>query len=189
MAGKRGPKTKEKVVDEIIRLKRRNPGYTASDIKRGLEKDFKDRKVFIPKERAITSILKKNQDKITPSPQDQPWSIGICIKNDIPSSTIPLLIKIQAVHGDRKDLLTIRQALWIAKLYPVLRPLLEKEYSEDSKAQISNLLSIVNAYSIREEIAEIHEQQSPDTSDLDEIFFIKGDVTPEATSRAEFDEM
>lgn len=62
--------------------------------------------------------------KSLPSPLDQPWNVGLCMKYNIPSTFVPELFELQRLWGDR---ITIREARWLAHLRPMVQKLMEKE--------------------------------------------------------------
>jgi hypothetical protein len=115
-----------------------------------------------------------------PSELDQPWNIGACDQFNIPADIIPILIKIQklkAANNEEKDTLgkiTIREALWVARLFPVAEPLIARLFVGDED-NLWWLTLIVSSYVHREQISEQMNEQYPDTSDLDGLYFASED--------------
>jgi hypothetical protein len=179
---KRGPTTKQELVEEIISIKRGDKGsqFTADTIIDELKRRHKNMKSF-PKARTIYNIIKKNKDRITFDPQNGIWSIGVCEKYKIPYDSIPTLIKEQHLRettnlgpGD----LTIREAIWLLRLYPLIMPILKKLFSKEKEDPLiwHSMVSLASRqYSFKEQLAEVSEDSYIDTSDLDYIFFINED--------------
>jgi len=115
-----------------------------------------------------------------PSELDQPWNIGACDQFNIPADIIPILIKIQklkAANNEEKGTLgkiTIREALWVARLFPVAEPLIARLFGGDED-NLWWLTFIVSSYVHREQISEQMNEQYPDTSDLDGLYFASED--------------
>jgi hypothetical protein len=71
--------------------------------------------------------------------------------------------------------LTIRRALWIVKLLPLLK-------EKDAKGiDLTKLYIIASIYSRREQLSEIDKKPYADTSDLDKIFILNKDVLQSQT--------
>ncbi len=110
---------------------------------------------------------------------DQPWSIGACAEYNIPPSIIPTLIKLQKskAANDEKGSpgqITIREAQWVARLYPVAQPLINKA-TNDNEGRLWWLSLSVSGYVQRERIGEQMNEQYPNTSDLDRLYFTNKD--------------
>jgi len=170
---KRGLKTKDYLVNEILLLKKGDNRLTAKDIREKLVELHPNSK-SIPKERAIYKILERNKDKTISSELDNRWSVGSCLKYDI-SLDIVLSVHRQILPYDR--FLTIRRARWYSTLYPILFPLLESTYPGQLEENRLRLFQITSYYSRAEQIAEIDGNDSPDTSDLDNTFLINHEFT------------
>jgi hypothetical protein len=193
----RGPKTKPDIITDILLLKKNDVDgkLSAKDIREKLLKIYKGSKKYIPKERAIYNIIKKNKDKVIISPLDSPWSIGCCEKYNIPADIIPTLIEYEQV-GQPK--FTIRQARWFARLKPVVYEMsAAKRPLEDSLAGLSivttegdkigvpaphndlrlALLAIIAyQYAAEEQVSELESEQYADTSDSDFTIFTEGKI-------------
>jgi len=119
---------------------------------------------------------------------DQPWSIGACAQYNIPSDIIPVLIRIQKFRapGEREDLLgeiTIREAQWVARLFPVAEPVVNKPFIND-EGRLQLLSLIVDCYVQRERVSEQMNEQYPNTSELDRIYFANEDLLSEDSLEA-----
>jgi len=132
-----------------------------------------------PTEDTLTRMISEARNK-QPSELEKPWSIGACTYYNIPTDMIPVLIKIQklkAEYGDEEEMskvLTLREARWIARLYHVAEPLI----SELSNVEENNLLwldFIASSYVQRERVSEQMNEQYPDTTDLDRLYFYSED--------------
>lgn len=233
----------EKLTDElktyITGILIKHPKRTAKDIrgdvrlhlitiKKKQRPDLPDKEVMrtvdseeLPGESVITKYLTPIKSQLKkPSHFDNPWSIGSCIKYDIPADMIPVLIKIQQVRElvtQKAQLgqITIRQARWFARLYPSVQGLAKKHYQDivsamlkllwvalqdvpqyERKDQISKsvevkkpemldfedvkllLLVILGLhYASKERVSELTGEDYPETSDLDNRYFIREDVS------------
>ncbi|MDP2731203.1 MAG: hypothetical protein Q8O55_12085 [Dehalococcoidales bacterium] len=111
-----------------------------------------------------------------PRELEKPWCIGACSYYNIPHDMIPLLIKIQklkAEYGDNENVstvLTVREAQWIARLYHVAEPLV-RELPDTSESALLWLDFIASSYVQRERVSEQMNEQYPDTTDLDRLYF------------------
>jgi len=127
-----------------------------------------------PTEDTLARMISEARNK-QPSELEKPWSIGACAQYDIPPDIIPILIKIQrlkAVEDEEGSLgeITIREARWIARLYPAAEPVIsELTFSNDR--QLLWLLFIASSYAQRERVSEQINEQYPNTSDLDILYF------------------
>jgi hypothetical protein len=111
---------------------------------------------------------------------DYPWSIGSCVDYNIPPEIIPTLIeykdKLESIKSkDRsnermpKGHFTIRGALWLVRLMPMIK---FKFPGDDRNPFYAYLILIVDAYTREETIHEILKPGEPfDTSELDNIWF------------------
>jgi hypothetical protein len=159
----RGPKTKEIVKAEILKLKRHNPDITAIQILKKLRKKFTS--TYLPKERAIANIVRKNIDKTKPSILDNPWSMACLTEYPVFHECLDTLLKIQADLKKIADLeksdakLSIRIALWIARLLkvPSQKPLNENSSLDELKEWWFNVLFAAINFSLYEEVCEINQ--------------------------------
>lgn len=173
MNNKRGVKTKDHLVAEIILLKKGNNRLAARDIRDLLLGSHPGSK-SIPKERAIYKILERNKDKTLPSDLDTPWSLGSCLKYDI---SVDVVAPIQRQLLTFGRFLTIRRARWYSKLHAVLFPLLEKAYPKQVNQNQIRLHQISSFYTRMEQIAEIDGEVYPDTRALDNTFIFDQDFS------------
>jgi hypothetical protein len=107
---------------------------------------------------------------------DQPWSIGACTRYNIPPESIPVLINIQQFRAHNSRLkeydLTVREALWFVRLHPIVEPLMKERYPDDPDTELVLLSVIVNQYVQQERVSELMNEQYPNTSDLDNTYFV-----------------
>lgn len=115
---------------------------------------------------------------------DKSWSIGACLDHSIPSEVMPKLMILKSKIGDK---LTIRISRWFSYLFPELFPKIHEKYKSkyDEVAQLGLLYQIAKQYAKLEIINEITSGkivspiQSPDTSDIDNIYFVENNLSEE----------
>jgi hypothetical protein len=141
-----------------------------------------------PTEETLMRMISEARNR-QPSELDQPWSIGACEQYNIPPDIIPLLIRIQQLRArsefkilQRK--LTIREAQWFTRLHPVAESLIRNLHPDDYEARLGFLSIIVSNYVRRERISELMNEQYPDTSELDMIYFISEEFSTESVFEA-----
>ena len=132
-----------------------------------------------PTDETLVKMISKARNK-QPREIEKPWSIGACSYYNIPHDMVPLLIKMQklmAENGDDKDVpkvLTIREARWMARLYPVAEPLI-RDLPNAEENGLLWLDFIASSYVKRERVSEQMNEQYPDTADLDRLYFYSDD--------------
>ena len=140
-----------------------------------------------PTEETLMRMISEARNQ-QPSELDQPWSIGACAQYNIPPAIIPVLIRIQELKasGDIVGLLrvvTIREAQWVARLFPVAEPVINKTFSVDQDRLL--LLSlIVSCYMEKERVSQQMNEQYPNTSELDRVYFANEDLLSEDSIEA-----
>ncbi len=133
-----------------------------------------------PTEDTLARMISEARNQ-QPSELDQPWSIGACAPYGIPSEIIPVLMKMKKYRApnDREDLLgqiTIREARWLARLFPAGESVVNKTFI-DEEGQLWLLSLIVSCYAERERVSEQMNEQYPDTSELDKLYFANDDLS------------
>lgn len=172
---------KRKIVNKLVEAQVAdalldNPDYTAPELKKVVDKGLKQKGYnYRFTERTYLNIKKMLLPGLRPGPEDSPWSVGCCIKEDI-SPDVVLPIQQQLLHYDGR-FLTIRRARWYSKLYPLLFPLLEKAYPGQPSQNQLRLHQIASFYTRMEQIAEISGEVYPDTRALDNTFFLNQDFS------------
>ena len=132
-----------------------------------------------PSDETLVKMISEARNK-QPREVEKPWSIGACSYYNIPHNMIPVLIKIQklkAEYDDNEDVstvLTVREAQWIARLYHVAEPLI-RELPDASESALLWLDFIASSYVQRERVSEQMNEQYPDTTDLDRLYFYSDD--------------
>jgi len=131
-----------------------------------------------PSEDTLVKMISEARNK-QPSELDQPWSIGACDEYNIPPDIIPILISLQKLKDkdqgeSRLWKMTIREARWVARLFPVAEPLVNKAFT-DEESSLWWLSLIVSSYMQRERVSEQMNEQYPNTSDLDRLYFANED--------------
>jgi hypothetical protein len=127
-----------------------------------------------PTEDTLAKMISEARNK-QPSELDRPWSIGACTQYNIPPDIIPILISLQKLKAsDGKEgmsgKVTIREAKWVTRLYPVAEPVINKAFTNND-GRLWLLSLIVSSYVQRERVSEQMNEQYPDTSDLDRLYF------------------
>ncbi len=127
-----------------------------------------------PTEDTLARMISEARNK-QPSELEKQWSIGACAYYNIPPDITPILIKIQKLKAaEDKDsspvIITIREARWVARLYPAAEPLISKLAIGDDKG-LWWLYFIASGYVQRERVSEQMNEQYPNTSDLDRLYF------------------
>lgn len=166
----------------------------------------------LPGESAIRKLMQEIKSQ-EPSPRDLPWSIGVSVEYGIEADIIPIIIKIQTnvrefsltdpgyekrlfeslkeysqatggVYLGGEAAITIRDAQWLSKIYPLLQVIAREKdeiadywkipNNDDSlKLAISFAYTIAKVYSRLEQAHEVLRKGSPfDTRKLDDYFFI-----------------
>lgn len=132
-----------------------------------------------PTDETLVKMISEARNK-QPREIEKPWSIGACSYYNIPHDMIPLLIKIQklkAEYGDNEDVstvLTVREARWMARLYHVAEPLI-RDLPDAKESGLLWLDFIASSYIQRERVSEQMNEQYPDTTDLDMLYFHSDD--------------
>jgi len=127
-----------------------------------------------PTEDTLARMISEARNK-QPSELDQPWSIGACSQYNILPDIIPTLIRLQKLkaiydEGESPGNITIREARWVARLYPVAEPVIDRLFKNE-EGSLWWLSLIVNGYVQRERVSEQMNEQYPNTSDLDRLYF------------------
>ena len=129
----------------------------------------------LPGESAIRKALQELNKPLN-SPLDNPWSIGACLKYDIPGDMIPCLVKVKQIfEGTNIKFppsfsLTIRLARWFSRLFPSIEKLIQAKKPDCS--EMKNLgyhFLIAEQYAGLERLSAQLGRDCPDTSDLDII--------------------
>lgn len=135
------------------------------------------------------SAVQKELTKIRRNPNvsselDKPWVLGALGKYDIPAEIVPTIIELLRSRNNSGEIvgrsfLTIRQALWVTRLAPLMNSIKDDVLALFPEANMQGLLvEIAAVYARCEQIAELNKEMSFgertlfDTSDLDNIFFI-----------------
>jgi hypothetical protein len=131
-----------------------------------------------PTEDTLARMISEARNQ-QPSELDQPWSIGACAQYNIPPDITPVLIRIQKSRApdqktDALREITIREAQWFTRLYPVAEPVVDKTFIDDY-GRLWLLSLIVSCYAQRERVSEQMNEQYPNTSDLDKLYFANDD--------------
>jgi len=110
---------------------------------------------------------------------DGVWCTGTSVKYSISHEVLPILIDIQKIRSAPLLALTIREALWISRLHPIIEKVAEIIVPDDISGRTKHLLQmaaislISTQYAWLERCAEIMGQPYPDTTQLDEMYFLR----------------
>ena len=79
----------------------------------------------LPGESAIQKYKQEAELRNSPSPLDQPWHLGTLGKYPLPPEAIPYIIAIQEANKafTSTRVISIRQAIWISRLHPLVKEL------------------------------------------------------------------
>ena len=128
-----------------------------------------------PTEDTLARLISEARNK-QPSELDQPWHIGTCFQYNITPDAIPEIIQLMKERASCEEgslgQATIREARWINSLYPAINRL--KLGDDDLKASFW-MSVIVSGYVLRERVSEQMNEQYPNTSDLDRLYFANED--------------
>ena len=147
-----------------------NREATGQELKRMVEKSLK-RKGFLFSYTVRTYQNIKNQLGAPLRGFDKPWSLGTYV----PLADIAPLISLQRQLFADGLYLTTRRARWYAVLYPVLAPIMEQAYPDDTTQNELRIMQIASFYCRKEQIAEVNDVALY-TSKLDSIFLIYQDI-------------
>ena len=178
---------------DIERKKKHPAHWYRSEIAEALNLTDRDNPSLRSYESVIQLIRKSLLSK---KPVDSPWSIGSCENYNIPAEIVPILIMEQQTFVDDEEenaafaqlarwtrdpvlpVLTIRKAQWFAILYPLVNALIENKYDYlDIGERQACLSMLVDQYSKRAQVADVMDNPTPNTSDLDEMYFLKEDLS------------
>lgn len=165
----------EEVKNEVANILKDNPGATGRVLKKEVEKSLKKKtgRCVTFTERTYQSIKQKMD--MTPSDLDNPWTIGASIAHGIPPDMIPVLFEVITAPKDKIAPLTIRQARWLSTIYHAAKPLIERKPPDQSLVP-GYLYMMADQYAQCERIAELKGELPPDTSKLDRLYFIDGEL-------------
>lgn len=160
------------------------------DAKRLLERMIKqgglNKDTVMPGDSALQKTIARVYSKLKKAaseglPLDEPWSVGCCIKFDIPANIVPAIISLQKKRIKIQKPLTIREARWISTLSPALNPILQNNNNPDRTLGNEDILLQIACYYARaEQISELTGDSYPNTSNLDDLYLIKEDISFEA---------
>jgi len=169
------PETRTRIFEEAIKDRKIPRGILAESLEKELGKKS-------PSLETLEKEISKARNHPT-GELDRPWSIGACLKYNIPPSIVPVLIRMQEWVYSNENLpfrgLTIRKAKWYSILFPILLPMVNPSQVSPVE-KIIKILLIVEQYSQREQIAEFMGKDYPDTSDFDDLYFLKGELIPDS---------
>jgi len=180
-------KTKRQNVDNLVRntvtdFLNENPDYSGSKLKRLVEPQLRARGFrYDFSIRTYENI--KNQLGESRRPLDEYWSVSTGVEYPISFNSLNAVISVQSLLLKNEKRLTIRRALWIGILHPILSEALSKTYHHEHEIERDlTLLQIASFYTRMEQIAERVDAKNRyiDSLELDKVFIINKDVSFEA---------
>ncbi|MDD5127586.1 MAG: hypothetical protein PHR43_05790 [Dehalococcoidales bacterium] len=140
-----------------------------------------------PTEDTLAKMISEARNQ-QPSELDQPWCVGACAKYSISPDIVPVLMKMKKLRATEGAIgklgtITIREAQWVARLYPAAEPVISVLTSDDN-GRLWWLSVIVNGYVLRERVSEQMNEQYPNTSDLDSLYFANENPFSDASLNA-----
>jgi len=181
---KRGPKISPKIRELIILRALDEPRIPRDAVAIHLVDEIERMGLTPPSEDTIMKMISRTRNH-EPNPLDNPWSIGSSIRYDFSPDIIPVLIEVQKLqmqseYEAAKERLTIRQAQWIARLYPLVTEIYVRKYSVDLdefKKPVNKeylwMVHVISAmYAQKQKMSEIIGIEYQDTTEYDEKFFI-----------------
>jgi len=184
----KGPRITKGMRDKIASLYLEDTKAPAKEIQEKLSQLYGDKAPGLSAVQKELTRIRRNPN--VSSELDRPWEIGAIAKYGFPAEIVPTIIELLRSRNNKGEIvgrsfLTIRQALWIVRLAPLMDSIKEDVLAyptapEVNKSQLMEymLLQMAYAYARREQIAELNKEVSPgeralsDTKGLDEIFFI-----------------
>lgn len=161
---------------DVAKLLIENRDYTAKELKKKVEGLGRVKHRFT--DRTYLNVKNKLLDDFSDDPKDKTWTIGACVKCDIPADIIPLLILSRIAGIKTGNFLTVRTAQWIAKLYPLAleTKTIQAKYANNTAQLVLFLLAVAEQYAKKERVAEMMKEPFPDTQELDELYFLDGNA-------------
>ncbi len=185
----KGPRITKVIRDKIASLYLEDRSSPAKEIVEKLRQLYGDKAPGLSAVQKELTRIRRNPN--VSSELDKPWVLGAIGKYDIPAEIVPTIIELLRSRNNKGEIvgrsfLTIRQALWVTRLSPLMDTIgedilaLYTSSHEVNKPQLLQymLVQMAAAYARCEQIAELNNEVSPgkkvlfDTSDLDNIFFI-----------------
>jgi len=177
-------KTKRQNVDKLVRdtvadFLNENPDYSGSKLKKLVESQLRARGFrYDFTVRTYENI--KNKSGELRQQLDKYWSMGADRDYPISPYSLDAVISIQDLLLENGKRLTIRRALRIGALNPILSATLEKTYPMGHEIERDLvLLQVASFYTRMEQIAERFDDKNQyiDTLELDKKFLIKKDIS------------
>lgn len=174
--------------NEIQKLKLKYPSLPEEEIVSKVDDPSPDDidGVQLPGPSAITKYLNESgvrreiaKRQQTPRDLDIKWSLGSCKDNEIPAAALPQVVSVHRQLLDHAEdrYLTVRCAVWVARLYPLLNPLLEEAYQGQTEQNNFRLKVIASFYSRKEQVDDINGESPLKTHGLDDLFIVNRDVS------------
>ncbi|MAH39126.1 MAG: hypothetical protein CL873_01110 [Dehalococcoidales bacterium] len=159
----RGPKVPSIVKNIIGEIYVKDRQQTAKEIMAEVHKWLKEhggpQRPGWPGLSYIQKVLTKFRDpksKLSPDPEDRPWSRISLAQYPIPPAALPVVLQVWA-HSLRKDKpLTIRQALWVARLNCIFKDNIDMLWVASVTSSYHEKVLNLNAYPDTKEAISWH---------------------------------
>jgi hypothetical protein len=185
----KGPRITPSVRNKIASIFLKDRSLIAKEVLEELRKSLGEQAPGLSAVQKELTRIRRNPN--VSSELDKTWEIGAIGKYGVPAEIVPTIIELLRNRNNKGEIggrsfVTIRQALWIARLAPLMDSIKEDIlalYSSDYEINKSQLLQymliqMAAAYARCEQIAELNNEVSPgekvlfDTKELDDMFFI-----------------
>jgi hypothetical protein len=184
----KGPRITKGMRDKIASLYLEDVKAPAKEIQEKLSQLYGDKAPGLSAVQKELTRIRRNPN--ASSELDKPWELGAIGKYGIPAEIVPTIVELLRIRNNKGEIggrsfLTIRQALWMARLAPLMDSIKEDILAyplnqEVNKPQLLQymLLQMAAAYARYEQIEEINSEVSPgervifNTQALDDMFFI-----------------
>lgn len=162
--------------DLIFKCATSSPSRDRKDVAKEIKGELEKKRLRVP---PLSTLLRMISEARASAVDylDKPWSIA-CQHDPataVSPEVLPLLVHIffqRILDGKRQ--ISIRQALWCARLHALVSHLCrtdpEESYGEFARRCAFNIISTAESYAVREKVCQA-EQRPLDTADLDEELF------------------
>ena len=125
----RNPIITDEVEALIRRFHLRHPSWKAKDIQKRVSQLLHNKYPELPEKwpglsavQKVLATIRKREKGLSDSSEDKLWSLSSTAKYPIPSEALPTVMAAYKKRLAKNDVLTIREALWMGRLYGVIEP-------------------------------------------------------------------
>jgi len=129
-----GPKIsthiKIKIADTYVQMRKQDSKVTAKEVKKAVQEELSKGNPNLPNDwpglsavQKVITEIRKGEGERSPEQRelDKPWSVLDIAKHPIPPEILPMVLKAWAREVLKDDPLTIREVLWMARIYYIFR--------------------------------------------------------------------